>query len=248
LSARKAAQWDEERIRRFEEDQRRKREYISFVEIAEWYSDLAGPVSPKKAAALHEQAYRMLESDLLERRFEEDDRFVLFLHPGVSLTHRKMTAKRYQEARENNLDNEQGRSYLRHCWLPRSLFEDWCAWHNLPKSPPRFQPSQDSRARVSPDERSDLHTQPSKPPNRGGRPPAVDWEALKDSFREEIKIYGFPDSRNPPGWHGTKDAVEFAVLRLGKEGGDVSHRTIEDNVRRILRELKAASTAKPVSR
>jgi len=113
LSARKAAQWDEERIRRFEEDQRRKREYISFVEIAEWYSDLAGPVSPKKAAALHEQAYRMLESDLLERRFEEDDRFVLFLHPGVSLTHRKMTAKRYQEARENNLDNEQGRSYLR---------------------------------------------------------------------------------------------------------------------------------------
>ena len=140
LSAREAAQWDEERIRRFEEDQRRKREYISFVEIAEWYSDLAGPVSPKKAAALREQAYRMLESDLLERRFEEDGRFVLFLHPGVSLTHWKMTAKWYQQARENNLDNEQGRSYLRHCWLPRSLFEDWCAWHNLPKSPPRFQP------------------------------------------------------------------------------------------------------------
>ena len=140
LSAREAAQWDEDRIRRFEEDQRRKREYISFVEIAEWYSDLAGPVSPKKAAALREQAYRMLESDLLERRFEEDGRFVLFLHPGVSLTHWKMTAKWYQQARENNLDNEQGRSYLRHCWLPRSLFEDWCAWHNLPKSPPRFQP------------------------------------------------------------------------------------------------------------
>jgi hypothetical protein len=33
-----------------------------------------------------------------------------------------------------------------------------------------------------------------------------------------------------------------------KEGRDVSHRTIEDNVRRILRELKAASAAKPVSR
>ena len=140
LNRLEAERWDEDRIRRFEEDQRRKREYISFVEIAEWYSDLAGPVSPKKAAALREQAYRMLESDLLERRFEEDGRFVLFLHPGVSLTHWKMTAKWYQQARENNLDNEQGRSYLRHCWLPRSLFEDWCAWHNLPKSPPRFQP------------------------------------------------------------------------------------------------------------
>ena len=36
LSFREAAQWDEERIRRFEEEQRRKREWISFVEIAEW--------------------------------------------------------------------------------------------------------------------------------------------------------------------------------------------------------------------
>jgi len=94
------------------------------------------------------------------------------------------------------------------------------------------------------DECSDLNTQR----NKGGRPPAVDWEALRDPLAEEIKIHGFPQRRNPPGWRGTKDAVEFAVRRLGKEGGDVSHRTIEDNVRRILRELKAASTAKPVSR
>jgi hypothetical protein len=57
LNAREAAQWDEERIRRFEEEQRRKREWISFVEIAEWYSDLRGPVSPEKAAALREQAH-----------------------------------------------------------------------------------------------------------------------------------------------------------------------------------------------
>jgi pimeloyl-ACP methyl ester carboxylesterase len=247
LSFREAAQWDEERIRRFEEEQRRKREWISFVEIAEWYSDLAGPVSPKKAAALREQAYRMLESDLLERRFEEDGRFVLFLHPGVSLTHWKMTTKRYQQARENNLDNEQGRSYLRHCWLPRSLFEHWCAWHNLPKSPPRFQPSQDSRARVSPDERSDLNTQPSKPPNRGGRPPAVDWEALKDALAEEIKSSGFPDRTSPPGWRSTKDVADWVETKLGKEAEHVARRTIEDNVRKMISELRA-SMAKMVSR
>jgi hypothetical protein len=252
VSARKAAQWDEERIRRFEEDQRRKREYISFVEIADWYSDLGGPVSPKKAAALREQAYRMLERDLLAGNFEEGGRSrVRFVFPGVSWTDGKMTRKWLQDAIDNDWDGRRGRSYLENCWLPRNLFERWCAWHNLPKSPPRFQPSQDSRARVSPDERSDLNTQPSKPPkpsNRGGRPPAVDWEALKYALREEIKIHGYPDPRNPPGWRGTKDAVEFAVRRLGKEGGDVSHRTIEDNVRRILRELKAASAAKPVSR
>ena len=72
VSARKAMQWDEERIRRFEEEQQRKHEWIKFAEIADWYSDLGGPVSPKKAAALSEQAYRMLERDLLAGRFEKE--------------------------------------------------------------------------------------------------------------------------------------------------------------------------------
>ena len=69
VSARKAAQWDEERIRRFKEDQLRKREWISFVEIAEWYSGLEVPTNPKKAAAAAEQAYRMLQTDLLAGAF-----------------------------------------------------------------------------------------------------------------------------------------------------------------------------------
>ena len=76
----------------------------------------------------------------------------------------------------------------------------------------------------------------------------MDWEALKDALREEIKNLGYPEPRNLPGWRGTKDVVEWALKKLGKEGEDVSHRTIEDNVRRIIRELKVASTAKPVSR
>src|SRR6516164_5562679 len=246
----------------------------------------------------------MLKRDILASRFEEGGHAqVLFLIPGLTLK-RRMTRQRLQDAIEYNLDNEHGRSLLENWWFPRNIFERWCAWHHLPKSPPRFQAPQESRARISPeatgraaeilifapmfapqpvvtlvdqsevpsgieprvrvptpqdgdeprslvqdsplpsDECSDLNTQR----NKGGRPPAVDWEALKDSLKEEIKIHGSPDPRNLPGWRGTKDAVEFAVRRLGKEGGDVSHRTIEDNVRRILRELKAASTAKPVSR
>ena len=31
-------------------------------------------------------------------------------------------------------DGRRGRSYLENCWLPRKLFERWCAWHHLPKS------------------------------------------------------------------------------------------------------------------
>jgi hypothetical protein len=93
------------------------------------------------------------------------------------------------------------------------------------------------------DECSDLNTQR----NKGGRPPAVDWEALRDALAEEIKILGFPERRNTPGWRGTKDAADWAEAKLRKEAKDVARRTIEDNMRKIINELRA-STAKPVSR
>jgi hypothetical protein len=140
-SVRKAAQWDEERIRRFEEEQRRKREWISFVEIAEWYSELTVPTTPKKAAAAREQAYGMLERDLFAGNFEEGGRSrVRFVFPGISWTHGKMTRRWLQEAIDHNWDGRRGRSYLENCWLPRRLFRQWCGLHHLPKSPPRFEP------------------------------------------------------------------------------------------------------------
>jgi hypothetical protein len=148
--ARAAKRWDEERIRRFEEDQRRKREYISFVEIADWYSDLGGPVSSKKAAALREQAYRMLERDLRAGNFEEGGRSrVRFVFPGFSWTHGKMTRKWLQDAIDNDWDGRHGRSYLENCWLPRKLFQRWCGWHHLPTSPPRFQPERTATVAVA---------------------------------------------------------------------------------------------------
>src|SRR6516162_680357 len=143
LSYREAAQWDEERIRRFKEDQLRKREWISFVEIAEWYSGLEVPTNPEKAAAAAEQAYRILQTDLMARFFEEGRRpRVLFRFPGVDFTHGKMTRQRLQDAIDNDPDGEHVRLLLSHCWLPRDLFERWCARHHLPKSPPRFQPQE----------------------------------------------------------------------------------------------------------
>jgi hypothetical protein len=300
LSVREAAQWDEERIRRFEEEQRRKREWISFVEIAEWYSGLEVPTNPKKAAAAAEQAYRMLQTDLLAGLFEEGGRSrVLFRSPGVDFRAGKMTRQRLQRAIDDDPDGDHVRSLLRNCWLPQKLCERWREWRNLPKSSrfsregaeglpespmpaptlvpqpasklavdavnqpevpsgiqprgvrvPRPQEGGERRGLVThkdsslaSDESSDFDTQPS---NKGGRPPAADWEALKDALAEEIKITGHPGPQNPPGWRGTKEVADWAAAKLRQE--DVSRRTIEDNVRRILRELKAASTAKPVSR
>ena len=93
------------------------------------------------------------------------------------------------------------------------------------------------------DECSDLKAQR----NKGGRPPAVDWEALKDALAEEIKSSGFPDRKSPPGWRSTKDAADWVEGKLGKETEHVARRTIEDNVRKMINELKA-SVAKMVSR
>jgi len=142
----KARQWDFANIRRFEEAQRRKREWINFVEIAEWYSELRLPTTPKKAAAAREQAYSMLERDLLAGLFEEGGRSqVLFLHPGLSVSHWKMERQWLRDAIDNNYDSEHGRSYLRHCWLPRTFFKRWRGWHHLPESPPLFQPQKSQR-------------------------------------------------------------------------------------------------------
>jgi hypothetical protein len=93
------------------------------------------------------------------------------------------------------------------------------------------------------DECSDLNTQR----NKGGRPPAVDWEALKDALAEEIKSSGFPDRKSPPGWRSTKDVADWVEEKLGKEAEHVARRTIEDNVRKMINELRA-SMAKMVSR
>jgi hypothetical protein len=233
--AHEAKQRDEGRIRRFEEVQRRKGRWIKFAEIAEWFSELGGH-GPNEAA--REKAFTMLQEDLLRGHFGQgDDSQVLFLFPGVSLT-RRMTQQWLEDAIKHDYDNQHGRLWLENCWLPRNLFERWCAWHHLPKSPPRFEPQESHGV-----DKSEHRTQRS---NRGGRPPKVDWDALKDALEEEIKNHGYPDSQNPPGWRQTKDVVEWADTKLGKESQNVARRTIEDNVRKMLREIK--DSAKPVSR
>ena len=139
---RKLARRDEDRIRRFEEDQRRKREWINFSEIAEEYSERGGPAGPKKAVALREHAYTMLKDDLLDGFFEKGGRSqALFLFPAVTKG-RRMTRQWLQDAIDNNYDGRRGRLYLEHCWLPRNHYERWCARHHLPKSPPRFEPQE----------------------------------------------------------------------------------------------------------
>jgi hypothetical protein len=134
--SRETKQRDEDRIRRFEEVQRRKRNWIKFTEIAEEYSERDGPVAQEKAAAEREDAYAMLQHDFFADNFEESGRSqVLFLFPGV--TERRMTRQRLQDAIDYNYDV---RSYLENCWITRNRYERWREWHNMGELPPRFRP------------------------------------------------------------------------------------------------------------
>jgi hypothetical protein len=146
--SREARQRDEDRIRRFEEVQRHKRNWIKFIEIAEEYSERDGPVAPERAAAEREHAFAMLGHDFLAGNFEENGRSqVLFLFPGV--TNRRMTRQRLQDAIDYNYDV---RSYLENCWITRNRYERWREWHNMGELPPRFRPQKSqnvSRAQSS---------------------------------------------------------------------------------------------------
>jgi hypothetical protein len=146
--SREARQRDEDRIRRFEEVQRHKRNWIKFTEIAEEYSERDGPAAPEKAAAEREHAFAMLEHDFLAGNFEENGRSqVLFLFPGV--TNRRMTRQRLQDAIDYNYDV---RSYLENCWITRNRYERWREWRNMGELPPRFRPQKSqnvSRAKSS---------------------------------------------------------------------------------------------------
>jgi len=133
-----ARRWRAARMERFAQAQLRKREWINFEEVAVLCSELDGSGVPNQAA--FENAYRNLGRALLLRDFEENGRSrVLYLHPSTVRT--RMTREWLQDATEYNYDGHQGRyKFLPWCWVPRGMYERFAAKHNLPTSPPRFQP------------------------------------------------------------------------------------------------------------
>jgi len=125
-------------IERFTEDQRRKRNWINFAEIAEWCSDLSGSIAPNDK--VRADAYRKLQQAMLDGDFEQNGL------PGVRLLHPKMF-KRIQREYLRIISATHGERFrsdvLPYCWVSRGLFERWCAKHHLPASP-RFQPREDN--------------------------------------------------------------------------------------------------------
>lgn len=142
--------WRINRQVRFTWQQERKREWISFREIADWYSEFASHGVPSEAARAN--AYDMLESDLLSGDFEEQGRSrVLYLHfRHFRTVTARMTRQQLNDALDlDGLSLADVRSqYLAPCWIPRHLFDRWLAKHELPPSPARFEPQKEAAVHV----------------------------------------------------------------------------------------------------
>lgn len=138
--------WRTNRIARFTADQRRKREWINFAEIADWCSEVDGSVVPNESARV--SAYAKLQRDLLESDFEENGRSrVRYLHPWTVKA--KITRQEMENMIETHSPAAIRSQYFDHCWLPRNVFQRWLAKHHLPASAPQFQPQKSHRVPAS---------------------------------------------------------------------------------------------------
>jgi hypothetical protein len=187
-----ARRWRAERIKRFTQNQRLKREWINFAEIADWCSEVDGLIVSNEAARA--SAYEKLQRDLLDGDFEENGRSrVLYLHPGTAKA--KMTLHWMKNVIETYLPTTIRYQYLDHCWIPENLFQRWLAVHHLRTSPDRFKPR---LARKMP----------------AATPPGPVTEKIAERFAAE---YIF--AAKAAGKHPTMAGLEASALKAGKRGG-----------------------------
>jgi hypothetical protein len=185
----KIHEWRENRIRRFTERQRSRRDWINFAEIAEWCSELGGSiVSDEDSRA---SAYDKLQADFIAGDFEEAGRArVLFLHPWTKTA--KMTRDRALEFVELMPPETLRSEYWDHCWIPRHLFRRWLAKHNLPQAPSRFEPSiaTSGGSSATSEHVTSSHGMRTKRGRRGPAPGTLDrfGEADRALYRELKRI------------------------------------------------------------
>ena len=239
----------EDRIRRFTESQRRRRDWINFAEIAEWCSELSGSiVSDEDARA---SAYEKLHADLTAGDFEERGKTrVLFLHPWTPMA--KMTRDRARDFIELAAPETLRSEYWDHCWIPRHLFHRWLVKHNLPTTPSRFEPAPAVSAASMPSSpKTKIRNQQDSSPNiptpqnikarRGRRGPAP---GAVDRYREADRAL-FPEIRRIMRREGK--SLYAAALKLAELGKVKGAGTSVSRAKRIARRFNSEQSI-PITR
>jgi hypothetical protein len=166
-------------IAKFAEEQRRKREWINFAEIAESCARRGNPFVADEAA--RSGAYDRLRDDLLAGDFEENGKsMVRFLNArskGEWVSRRRMHDLEYEAAISlsdaiDTFSPEDIRSqYLVYCWIPRQMYRRWETKYGLSPTP-WFEPQERCQTE-SETHNVDRSLASSSPPNvrrRGKKP------------------------------------------------------------------------------
>jgi hypothetical protein len=117
----------EKLIEKFAEEQRQRRAWINFADMADWCAREGGSIQPN--GQLRNDAYRQLGEAVARGEFEVDSRTrVLFLNPAAQWF--KMTRERLAACPYDLRDDWRGVSdlkvtYLACCWIPRELSARW---------------------------------------------------------------------------------------------------------------------------
>jgi hypothetical protein len=218
-----ASQRKEVQIERFRRSQRQKRDWINFAEIADWFTDLAGP--QKSTESTRADVYRLLQQDILEGDFEEDGRStVRLLHARLNQRIQSEYVRSFLETfNEITLQS----NVLPYCWIPRRLFQQWCAKHHLPVSSPRFQP----KLRVASPAKAATRTGgPGKPSSmhliRQEFHARAERNATKETLQEEAS------------------ALKLWLTKEHPSDPQPTTKTIKNNLRHDFRLLKGKRTQK----
>ena len=130
--------WRIDRFARFKDRQLRKREWINFGEIVDWCSQLGG--TAERDEARRANAYSWLQEDLLAGDFEDAAGRSRVLYLFHRITRVRMTRDNWLIIVGTHPADISRSEFLDRCWLERPMFQRWLAKHELPLSPPRFEP------------------------------------------------------------------------------------------------------------
>ena len=147
-------------IRRFEYSQRRRRNWVAFAEIADWFSRKPGEAHPNQTKL--NEAYKELLGAIRAGEFDVHNRDkvrgkVLCLQPRSKTI--RLTAAYLGEATEIFCltDDERIRGYLSRCWVPEALAAEWFRRRDKPL-PEHLFPRRSPAARANVDSPTKLKT------------------------------------------------------------------------------------------
>lgn len=228
-------------LHRFRECQRRRRQWLSFEEIADWCGRISGTV--RRDESLRAQAYSDLRNAMLAGEFGYGvQSCVLYFQPDPGPTEKRLrlapeglqTWLDYYGAEDPVITTE----ILSRCWLPRDLCRRWFERHGL-TWPSAFDPPDAPGAvrpcgAISPTALTNLSPGP-----KGGETTAaaIAWEIAEQILAD--------DTKRPRRGHGRLTALARAVQpQLKARGRSRELNTITKDIRRDFREWEAKNPDK----